>query len=161
MHLSWLIVEERKIRAEENLRSFRCKNHPCLTSSPAAQILKSIQLQAKLLEINSTIHLTSVCSKLNICFFFLFTPSKTKCSQWVQRLVSYSRWWIGQCWDYFFLWKTLASMAPEVVSWPILLRNLVLASSPTKLDAIDMELCKKKKKKKDNVRRWTWRSSEL
>lgn len=41
---------------------------------------------------------------------------------------------------HFFLWKTLASMAPEVVSWPILLRNLVLASSPTRLDAIDMEL---------------------
>lgn len=31
-------------------------------------------------------------------------------------------------------------MAPEVVSWPILLKNLVLASSPTKLDAIDIEL---------------------
>lgn len=156
MHLSWLIVEERKMRAEENLRSFRCENHPCLTSSPAAQILKSIQLQAKLLEINSTIHLSA--RSWTYAFFFLLTPSKTKCSQWVQRLVSYSRWWIGQCWDYFFLWKTLASMAPEVVSWPILLRNLVLASSPTKLDAIDMELCKKTK---DNVRTWTWRSSEL
>lgn len=31
-------------------------------------------------------------------------------------------------------------MAPDVVNWPILLRNLVLASSPTKLEAIDMEL---------------------
>lgn len=41
---------------------------------------------------------------------------------------------------HFFLWKTLASMAPDVVSWPILLRNLVLASSPTKLEAMDMEL---------------------
>lgn len=75
------------MRAEENLRSFRCENHPCLTSSPAAQILKSIQLQAKLLEINSTIHLTSVCSKLNICFFFFcLLPVKrnapNECSVW-------------------------------------------------------------------------------
>lgn len=46
--------------------------------------------------------------------------------------------------DHFFLWKTLASMAPDVVSWPILLRNLVLASSPTRLAAMDTELQEQK-----------------
>lgn len=34
----------------------------------------------------------------------------------------------------------MASMAPEVVNWPILFRNLVLVSSLTRLDAIDIEL---------------------
>lgn len=157
MHLSWLIVEERKIRAEENLRSFRCENHPCLTSSSCTDFkINTTSSKIARNQLNYTLDFRLL--EAEHMLFFLLTPSKTKCSQWVQRLVSYSRWWIGQCWDYFFLWKTLASMAPEVVSWPILLRNLVLASSPTKLDAIDMELCKKTK---DNVRTWTWRSSEL
>lgn len=52
---------------------------------------------------------------------------------------------------HFFLWKTLASMAPEVVSWPILLRNFVLASSPTRLAAIDIELERERERTiKDN-----------
>lgn len=48
----------------------------------------------------------------------------------------------------------MASIAPEVVSCPILLRNLVLASSPTKLEAMDKELekIKKQKQKKQDVK---------
>lgn len=66
-------------------------------------------------------------------------------------MLSRQKAWQGR--HHFFLWKTLASMAPDVVSWPILLRNLVLASSPTKLEAMDIELRVMKRKRETKTQK--------
>ena len=120
------------------------KNHCCsplkCVESCCPGDRKSTQPSTNLhfFETESTVHLVSFYFKLNQCLFSQYDEMlpKTAGDPSVSRGQSVSV-------IHFFLWKTLASIAPEVVSWPILLRNLVLASSPTKLEAMDMELQRK------------------